>query len=331
MDEIKDILKAVDKAEHIVITSHRSPDGDSIGSSLGWYRFLKKIGKNPVICHPDSCPQFLTWMLDGDPIETFEADPVEVEAHLMSADLIFCLDYNASGRLGTEMGDVLDAASAPKIRIDHHPGPSLETSVSMAHPEVCSTSQLVLECILQSEHSDKLDARIGGPLYLGMVTDTGSFRFSSVDARTHELVAELIRCGVNHSEIHEKTFDTNRLEKLKLRGYAIAEKTEIVQPQGVAIISLTKEDLDRFNYQKGDTEGLVNVALSIEGVDVSVFLMEKEGEVKMSFRSLGSIPVNELARIHFNGGGHLNAAGGRSEDSLSGTIDQLKTLIPEFF
>lgn len=331
MTEVQEIIACIKAAHSIVITSHKSPDGDSVGSSLGMYRFLKEMGKEVVICHPDPCPAFLEWLKEGDTIVDFETSPDEVTNHLKSADLIFCLDYNGSGRLGKEMGEVLDKATADKIMIDHHPGPTLETRVSISQPEVCSTSQLVLECIVQSEYRELLNASIGTPLYLGIVTDTGSFRFSSVQPRTHELLAELLRVGVRHWEVHEKTFDNNRIERLKLRGYAIAEKLEIIEGYGVALLSLTTEELNRFDYVKGDTEGLVNVALSVEGVSVAIFLSEKEDKVKLSFRSQGDIAVNVFASEQFDGGGHLNAAGGVSFVSMEETRSRIIELIPDYF
>lgn len=331
MIEAKEIIEAILEAEKIVITSHKSPDGDSIGSSLGMLRFIRSLGKDAIVCHPDPCPAFIEWMKGDDVINDFEKEQDLVTFDMMSADLLLCLDYNGSGRLGKEMGAVLLAATGKKIMIDHHPEPEDIFDISASHPEVCSTSQLIVELIEQSGNADKLTKEMGTPLYLGIVTDTGSFRFSSVTARTHELIALLLKNGVKQAEIHERTFDHNRLDQMKLRGFAIAERLEVLPQERLAIVALSEMDLERFNYIKGDTEGLVNVALSIEGVDVAVLLSESDGKVKMSFRSMGDIVVNTFARDHFEGGGHMNAAGGISFMSLEETVEKIKHLAPTYF
>ncbi len=327
----QEIVQEILGAEKIVITSHKSPDGDSVGSSLGMLRFIQALGKKATICHPDACPEFIEWLKNKDEIIEFDSEPDRATSEMMAADLLFCLDYNGSGRLGKEMGAVLLATTAKKIMIDHHPEPEDIFDLSVSHPEVCSTSQLIVELILESGNESLLNQAIGTPLYLGIVTDTGSFRFSSVTPRTHEIISALLKNGVKQAEIHEKTFDHNRLDKMKLRGYAIAERLEVLPKYKLAIVSLSEVDLERFNYVKGDTEGLVNVALSIEGVEVAVMLTEDDGKVKMSFRSMGDIVVNTFARDHFEGGGHMNAAGGISFLSLDETIDQIKTFAPAYF
>lgn len=327
----KEIVQSILDAEKIVITSHKSPDGDSIGSSLGMLRFVRALGKEATICHPDACPSFIQWLKNGDEIIDFDQNQERVTAEMMSADLIFSLDYNGSGRMGKEMGAVLLAATGKRIMIDHHPSPEDIFDLTASHPEVCSTSQLVIELIIESGNEHLLNQAIGTPLYLGIVTDTGSFRFSSVTARTHELIAKLLQNGVKQAEIHENTFDHNRLDQMKLRGYAIAERLEVMPEEQLAIVSLSEVDLERFNYIKGDTEGLVNLALSIEGVSVAIMMTESDGKVKMSFRSMGSIVVNQFAADHFEGGGHMNAAGGISFLSLDETIEKVKSLAPSYF
>ena len=331
MKTANEILALVDQSKKIVITSHRSPDGDSIGCSLGMYRFLKALGHSPVICHPDPCPEFIEWLKEGDEIIDYENSSESVTKHMTEADLIFCLDYNGAGRVGREMSELLVDATAKKVMIDHHPYPDDIFDISASHPNVCSTAQLIIELIVESGNESLLDASIGTPLYLGIVTDTGSFRFSSVTPRTHELIALLLKNGVNHSVVHEKTFDNNRLDRMKLRGFAISEKLEFIPEYGIVLLPLTEDDLERFNYQKGDTEGLVNLALSIEGANVAVLIAEKDGKVKLSFRSLGTIVVNEFAKDHFEGGGHRNAAGGISFISMDETLEKIRTNISSYF
>lgn len=331
MKQGKEIVEKIKSAENIVITSHKSPDGDSIGSSLGMLRFVQALGKKAQICHPDLCPDYLNWVIEDDSILDFESNPEEVKNKLFQADLIFCLDYNSSGRLGEEMGKILDQATGYKVMMDHHPNPADFVNIAISMPEICSTSQLVYELIDSSGYKYLLNGNIGTPIYLGIVTDTGSFRFSSVQPRTHEIVAELIRNGVNHTKVHELTFDNIRPEQLKLRGYALSEKLVIVPEHRIAYISLTEKELTNHHYIKGDTEGLVNIALAIQGVLVAAYFQEKDGVVKMSFRSKGSIAVNKLAADHFEGGGHLNAAGGISYLSMDETLAKFRSLLPDYF
>ncbi|MDX2362800.1 MAG: bifunctional oligoribonuclease/PAP phosphatase NrnA [Crocinitomicaceae bacterium] len=331
MKEAKKIVDLIEQSEKIVITSHRSPDGDSIGSSLGLYRFIKALGKNAEICHPDPCPNFLNWVKDNDVILNFENNEAEVRQKMNDADLIFSLDYNAASRLGKEMSEVLLEAKGTKVMIDHHLHPDDFVDVAVSEPTVCSTSQLVYEFIVASGRENLMSASIGTPLYLGIMTDTGSFRFSSVTPRTHEILAAMLTVGVVHTDVHEKTFDNNRLDKLRLRSHIIAERLELLKEHKVAIISVTENEMERFNFIKGDTEGLVNVALGVEGVSVAVFFSEKGGVVKISFRSKGEFAVNELANDHFGGGGHKFAAGGISELGLDETIAKFKGLVPEYF
>lgn len=330
MKEGKNILEFIEAANRIVITSHRSPDGDSVGSSLGMMRFLKAIGKDAVICHPDPAPAFLNWIKGNDCIWDFETDRERVEEEITKADLIFCLDYNGFDRMGNEMGALVRGASAKKVMIDHHPFPDDGFAISASYPKACSTSELILDFMESIGKSGVLNSAIGSPLYLGIVTDTGSFRFPSVTGQTHRRMGTLLDAGVRHWEIHEQTFDNNRLDKLRLRGYAMAEKVELLPEYQTAILSLTSEELKRFNYAKGDTEGLVNSVLSVEGVTMAVSLLETDGKVKISFRSQGDSAVNEIAADHFGGGGHKNAAGGVSTEGMEATIEKIKRILPEY-
>ena len=324
-----EIKEHILSAKNIVITSHKGPDGDSIGSSLGMLRIIRALGKEAQICHPDPCPSFLEWTKEGDEIIDMENSPERVTELMQNADLIFSLDYNGIGRIGRDMAPLLEAAAGKKIMIDHHLDPEDFADVMISRPEVCSTSQLVIEWLEEIDKS-LMNESIAAPLYLGMMTDTGSFRFPSVTAKTHELLAWLLASGLNHARVHEETFDNNRVDRLKLRGFAISEKLELIPEHKAAIISLTAEELERFNFIKGDTEGLVNVALSIEGVSLAVFMSEKEGKIKMSFRSVGDIPANQIAGDHFDGGGHKNAAGGISDLSMNETIEKVKKVIPSY-
>lgn len=331
MKEAKEILELINSSERIIITSHRSPDGDSIGSSLAMYQFIKSIGRNVEICHPDPCPSFLEWAKGDAVLHNYEDDEDVVVAKMKDADLIFCLDYNGANRMGHGMAELLTECTAKKVMIDHHPNPDDFVDISVSETSICSTCQLVYEFIEASGELKQLNATIGTPIYLGIMTDTGSFRYSSVDSRTHEIISNLIKAGVEHTPIHEDTFGNVRLDQLRLRGYAIAEKLEIIHHYHIAYIALTEADLKRFNYKKGDTDGLVNTALSIDGVKVAMLFSEKDGQIKISFRSLGEIAVNEFAAGEFEGGGHRNAAGGVSQLSMEETLKKFKAAIPNYF
>lgn len=331
MEKYKEIIKSIKNAENIVISSHKSPDGDSIGSSLALYHFIESLDKRSLVCHADKAPLYLTWLPGSADILIYEEQQEKVKEAFVNADLIFCLDYNSADRVGSDIEPLLNASKAKKIMIDHHMNPSDFCEITVSETTVCSTSQLIFELIDQTGNIDLLNEKIGIPIYLGIMTDTGSFRFPSVQARTHEVLAELIKAGVKHYEIHEKVLDTNTVDRLKLRGFVISEKLELIKDYPVAIMSLTETELKGYNYVKGDTDGLVNVALSIAGIQVAAFFSEKDGQIKISFRSKGDFYVNELAMEHFAGGGHKYASGGVSFESMEKTIIKFKELIPQYF
>ncbi|WP_339866601.1 DHH family phosphoesterase [uncultured Algoriphagus sp.] len=331
MNTYKQIEAAILAASNILITAHKSADGDSVGSSLGLLHFIEKLGKKATICHPDKAPDFLDF-LDLSPIITMDQDPEKVTEAFIEADLIFCLDYNSTDRVGKEMQVLLEAATCTLIMIDHHIDPQGFTSLTISETSASSTAELIVELIEQSGNEALLNEKIGTPLYLGILTDTGSFRFNSVKPRTHEVLAKLLASGVKHHLIHEMLNDTNTASRLRLQGFAMSQKMEILNENSVAIIPLTKEELATYDYKKGDTDSLANLALSIKGMKVAIMLSERDGIIKMSFRSKGKEnPVNTLAAAHFDGGGHANAAGGMSELSMPETLDKIKGLIPAYF
>ena len=331
MNIYKKIEEEILNASHIVITSHKSADGDSIGCSLGLLYFIEKLGKKAVICHPDKTPEFLHW-LDTSKIVLLSDNPEEVTKNFEEADLIFCLDYNATNRVGPEMQALLESSTSKKIMLDHHLDPEDFPTLVVSETSASSTSQLITELILQSGHEDLLDENIGTPLYLGILTDTGSFRFPSVQPRTHEILAKILAGGVRHHLIHEVLNDNNTESRLRLQGYAMSEKLEILDDYKISIISLSKEELAKYNYKKGDTDSLANLCLSIKGMKVAIVFSERDGIMKISFRSKGKEnPVNVFAKENFNGGGHANASGGMSDLSVSETLDKIKGLIPTYF
>jgi bifunctional oligoribonuclease and PAP phosphatase NrnA len=323
---IEEIKKELEQANYIVITTHKSPDGDAIGSSLGLYHFLKNKGKKVVVIVPDAFPDFLKWMSLSDEIVYFDKDKEIALNHIVNSDLIFSLDYNALGRIG-ELGEVIGDSKASKIVIDHHQNPQEFANHYYVDTNCCSTAQLVYEFIDQLGELDSLTKDISECLYCGIMTDTGSFRFPSTTAKTHQIIAHFLELGANGSKIHEKVYDTYSEKRLRLLGYALTEKMKVFPEYNAAYISLSQKELKEFNFQKGDTEGLVNYPLSINGIKFSALITEKEQDISMSFRSKDDVFVNEFANTHFQGGGHIYAAGGKSDLSLEDTIAKFEELL----
>jgi len=330
MTTAQHILDSVSKAGNIVISAHKSPDGDSIGSSLALYHFLIKIGKQVTVVHPDPAPDFLQWVPAQEGIVDVERNPEKATTLLNEAELIFCLDYNHPSRVGDAMQPILEKSSAVKVMIDHHLFPADFCTYVISKPEVCSTAQLIFEWIEEIGMLEQLSPEASKCIYLGLMTDTGSFRFPSVSSKTHEIAAELIRRGLKHSEIHEAVYDTNTIDRIRLKGYCMSEKLVCLPGLPIAYASMSEEELKRFNYQKGDTEGIVNQILSVSGIQMAVLFTEKDGKIKISFRAKGRYTVNELAATHFNGGGHAYASGGASEESLEKTIEKFVTKVKDF-
>jgi phosphoesterase RecJ-like protein len=331
MNIYQQIEAEIKAASNIVITSHKSPDGDSIGSSLGLLYFIEKLGKTATVCHPDPAPKFLYW-LDTAHFLLMTDQPEAVSSAFAEADLVFCLDYNATSRIGPDMQALLEGVTCKTIMIDHHLNPEEFPTLIVSETSASSTSELIVELIEQSGNAALLDQKIGTPLYLGILTDTGSFRFSSTKPRTHEILAKLLEAGVENHLVHEVLSDNNTASRLRLQGFAMCEKLEIMEDHMVAVISLSKEELAKYNYQKGDTDNLANQVLSIKGMRAAIVFTERDGMMKISFRSKGADnPVNVLAAEHFNGGGHANASGGMSELTVKETLDKIISLVPKYF
>jgi phosphoesterase RecJ-like protein len=323
---IEEILK---KSKKIVITTHQSPDGDAIGSSLALFGYLVKKGFDVSVVVPDSFPKFLKWMEGAENVHVYDYEENVVKGLISEADLIFSLDYNDLTRVGG-VGDLIARATAYKAMIDHHLHPADFADWMCSDTSSCSTAQLIYNFIEDFNDLDLIDDQIAEGIYCGIMTDSGSFRFPSVQAKTHLIAADLINRGLNHSRIHELVHDVNTLPKLHLLGFALNEKLRVLPNVPVAVIAISWEELKRFNYKKGDTEGLVNYALSLEGIEMAAFIKGDDDKVKMSFRSKGDIAVNEFSSQNFSGGGHKNAAGGISFTSFEETVELFESKIVEF-
>lgn len=326
LDKLASFFK---EPHHIVITTHKNPDGDAMGSSLAMARYLRKKKQSVQVITPTDYPNFLKWMPgNSDALIHTEAEE-KANDLIEKADMIICLDFNALSRIGA-MEEPVRKSSGVKMMIDHHQQPEQFAAFTRSVPEVGSTCQLVFEWIVEMGDKELIDAEMAQCLYTGIMTDSGGFRFSSTTPKTHHITADLIEFGAKPHEIYDRVMDNNRESRLRLLGYALSEKLRVLPEYKTAYIGLTAEELERFQFEKGDTEGFVNYALSVEGVKFAALIMDKDGLRKISFRSKGDWDVNTFARTHFNGGGHKNAAGGASDLSMDETVQKFVDLLPQY-
>jgi phosphoesterase RecJ-like protein len=327
MKHIADIFPILETPKNIVITTHYKPDADAIGSSLGLYHYLIQLGHTVQIISPSEIPDFLQWMPAIDTALNYESDTKASETTIATCDFIFCLDFNHPSRVRT-MESVLTNATQPKGLIDHHLEPLQDFfAYGESNPNKSSTCEMVYDFIRLHKGEDNINQEIMQCLYAGCMTDTGSFRFPATTASVHEMIAFFKHKGLAHSDIHAAIYDSYSANRLRLMGH-ILNTIDLDEDAHFAIMSLSLLDAQKFDVQSGDTEGLVNLALSVKNIAVAIFATERfNKEVRISFRSKGNIDVSEFARTFFNGGGHFNAAGGVSHDGLEATINRIKTLI----
>lgn len=318
-DSFSKFKTLIKKAGNIVIVTHWSPDGDAMGSSLALYHYLKSLKKTVNVVVPNEYPEFLQWLPGNKQVLVFEKEAVKVTKLIAKADAIFTLDFNTLKRI-EKLGAEIEKSTAPKIIVDHHQQPDDYASLYFHDVKACSTCELIYDLIIGLGGKKLIDKKIAACLYVGLMTDTGSFRYSSVNSKTHLIISELLKTGITPSDIHSAIYDTYSESRMKLLGYALSEKMKILEGLPVAYMSFTEAELKKYDYKKGDTEGLVNYPFAIKGIKACALFNEGEGGVKVSFRSKGKIDVNTFSRKYFNGGGHINAAGGKSYESLEKTI-----------
>ncbi len=320
LEDIEAIKALLTNPQRIVIIPHKNPDGDAIGSTLGFFHYLKGKGHKVHVISPNDYPKFLKWMPGNELILNFEKEANQALNILMDATVIFTLDFNDLSRVG-QMQVFLEKSTAAFVMIDHHQEPSNYAQIVYSDVTMSSTCEMVYNFIEYLGDRERITSEIANCLYTGIMTDTGSFKYSATTSRTHRVVADLIDKGAQTTAIHNKIYDTNTPERLHLLGCALKNMV-ILEAYKTAYITLSQEELDSFNYKKGDTEGFVNYGLTLEGIRFAVIFIEnkEEGIIKISFRSEGKFSVNEFARKHFNGGGHDNAAGGKSDLSMKETI-----------
>ncbi|WP_178983917.1 DHH family phosphoesterase [Winogradskyella helgolandensis] len=330
-DQIPEIKALLSAPKNIVIVPHRNPDGDAMGSTLALYHYLKLYNHNAVVIAPNDYPDFLKWLPGDDTVLKFETHLNDTSTLINKADLIFTLDFNAFHRAGHQMAEVLEASKAIKIMIDHHQQPDDYAKYTYSDVSMSSTCEMVYNFIEMLGDDAKINATIATCLYVGIMTDTGSFRFPATTSRTHYVIGNLIEKGADNSQIHNNTFDTNSYSRLQLLGRAM-QNLKVIPELRTAYITLSQAELDQFNFKKGDTEGFVNYALSLKDIIFAAIFIESQQDqiIKISLRSKGAFSVNEFSRAHFNGGGHTNAAGGRSDDDMQTTINNFISILPQY-
>jgi len=327
--DTKELLNLFSTSGKIVLISHINPDGDAIGSQLALYHFLRSQGRNVSMITPNYLQEFLKWMTGADLIEIFIRDRKNCRKLIEQADLIVLLDFNHANRLG-EAEELVKASRAKKVLIDHHLDPEDFTDIAISDTTKCSTAELVHE-IICSMNGDKAfsDKPYSEAIYVGIITDTGNFEHGSYSSRTFRIVADLIETGLEKEKILDRVYNNYSADRLKLQGFALNSRMVVIPEFKTAYISLSREDLKAHNHVKGDTEGFVNMPLSIKGIIFSAMFIEKDGFIKISLRSKGQFPSNEFATLYFSGGGHMNASGGEYYDTLENTVNYFLKVLKE--
>jgi len=324
---LNEFSKILEKPLKIVITTHFKPDGDALGSSIGLACYLKKNGHNITIVTPSEFPDFLSWMNGSSTVIDFLKNPTEAKLAFKEAELICCLDFNDSKRV-EGMESLLLKSSGKKMLLDHHLDPKEFCDFTFSFPQIGSTAELVYHLIAALNGEHLLDRDASEALYAGIMTDTGSFRFSSVSSDTHRVISSLIDLGARNYFVHEKIYDTNSESRLRFLGNCLLNNMQVFKEFNTVVFTAKKEDMIRFEHESGDLEGVVNYGLGIRNITMAVLFSERDHLVKISFRSKGDLSVKNIAEKYFEGGGHKNAAGGRSSLSLDETVAKFVTLLP---
>ncbi len=325
--DIQSLQSLLASPKKITIIPHRNPDGDAMGSTLALGHFLRKLNHQVVVISPNEFPEFLSWMPGAKEVLFYEKDKVNTTQLLQESELIFALDFNALHRIG-EMENVLNKVTVPMVMIDHHQKPDDFAVITYSDTSFGSTCEMIYNVIEFLNQTNLIDKPIATCLYTGILTDSGSFRYPKTTGRTHRIVADLIDLGAENTEIPNLLFDNNSYNRLQLLGRAL-QNLKVIPEKKASYITLTQNELDEFKQIKGDTEGIVNYGLTIKGIVFTAIFIENKDEncIKISFRSQGSFDVNQFARDYFNGGGHINAAGGKSELTLEATVQKFEELV----
>jgi phosphoesterase RecJ-like protein len=328
--EIEAIKALLASPKKITIIPHRNPDGDAMGSTLGLYHFLEQQNHEVLVMSPNEFPDFLAWLPASEKVLVFEKNKENCIKILNQSDLIFTLDFNALHRTGEMMQATLETLDKTFVMIDHHEFPDSFAKYTFSDTKYGSTCEMIYDFIHQLKQENLINKTVATCIYTGIVTDSGSFRFPKTTSTTHRIVADLIDKGIENSDIHNQLFDKSSYSRLQLLGRAL-QNMKLMTDYKTSYITLSQHELDTYNFQKGDTEGIVNYGLSIDGIDFTAIFIENsaEGIIKISFRSQGSFDVNQFSRNYFGGGGHINAAGGKSDKSLQETITDFERIVKE--
>ncbi len=330
MRPIQEYYPKLQQIQKVVITMHQKPDGDALGSTLGLYHFLRNLGHEVTVIAPTNWAFFLNWMPGIEEVIEYEKNKKAADQIIAHTDTLFCLDFNVMYRTKT-MEQVLMDADCVKVLIDHHRQPQEEVfDYGVSNVYKSSTCEMVYDFIIESGYASLLDKNIATCLYTGLMTDTGSFRFPSTTAQVHLAAAHFKELGIDHTSIHEYVYDSFLEDRLRFLGNSLLNRMELFYDYNTALMAIPRTDLIKFNTQTGDTEGFVNFLLSVNGIRLAALVIDRGEERKWSFRSKGLFDVNEFARAHFNGGGHKNAAGGSSQNTLEETVQQFKNLLPMY-
>lgn len=328
-ESITKIQELIDKADKAVIVTHVSPDGDAIGSSIGLYHYLTDLGLEVTVIVPNEFPYFLKWVKGAKDILVHEKYTEFAEKLIAETDLIFCLDFNVLSRI-KNVGSAVASSPAKKVLIDHHPYPDDFCDIIVSHPEISSTSELIFRLICRMGDFEALSKFSAEAIYMGMMTDTGAFTYNSNDPQIYYIIGQLLSKGIDKDQIYSNVYHNYSADRYRMMGYMLSEKMKIFEEYGTALMWLSDEEQRRFNARKGDTEGFANLALNIKGITFSAFFREDENMIKISFRSQGDFPSNQFSSDCYNGGGHLNAAGGEFYGSLKDAIKLFEENLPNY-
>ena len=328
-DQLAQLSHLISDANTILITCHKSPDGDAIGSCLGWAEYLRSLGKEATVIVPDQYPDFLLWMPNTEKIVRYDKHKEKCDMLFKIADLVFCLDYNTPSRV-EDMELALVSSPAPRILIDHHLNPDVPAVLTISRPEASSTSELVFRIVWQLGGFEKMTKQFAAPIYCGMMTDTGGFTFNSSNPEIFFIISELLTTHIDKDRIYRNVYHNYSEDRIRLMGYVMYEKLVYLPEYHASFYTLTKEEQQRFHFVKGDAEGLVNIPQQIKGLKLSISLREdteKKNLIWISLRSVDDFPCNKMAEEFFNGGGHLNASGGRINGTMEEAVETAKRAI----
>ena len=330
-NDIERLVEIIGENDFFVLTCHAGPDGDALGSTLGMAHYLKALGKETAVIVPDAFPDFLAWLPESQEIVRFDKYPEKAKLMIATADVIVAMDYNSLSRID-DMGEVIGKAKGTKVLVDHHLQPDHFCDLEFSYPQLSSTCEVVFRLVYAMEGYDQLTKAACECIYAGMMTDTGCFSYGPCTQEVYLIISMLLQKGINKDRIYNKVFNNYSEGRLRLMGYVLYEKMRVFPEHHAALITLSREEMARFNFNKGDSEGLVNIPLQMKGIYFSAFLREdtEKDLIRVSLRSQGTFPCNKFAAHYFNGGGHLNASGGQHDGTLQEAVAIFENALQEF-